>query len=161
MLRPEYQSISCELQALAKMVQDEFAEANKAKSNSAGFDVGGGSMSAGSRPVSVFERGRFYDEYSARRNERLRRKKIDNGEFEKTPYKLGVMVESSKKRDSSRKLENLRKSVTAAYSVERSEPRYMLRSMSKENKKPPLAVVNSSAAVSTVRRTGGRRTRQI
>ncbi|KAG5250234.1 Capsid polyprotein [Salix suchowensis] len=121
--RPEYQSVSWELRALAKMAGGEFGD---------GESRNGGavrSLSANSSPL--FERGRYYEEYSARRNERLKRKKGDKGDEVKTP-----------RRDSKR-LESLRKSVSAAYSVERNEnPRYMLRSMNKENKKPPLPVYN-------------------
>lgn len=92
---------------------------------------------------SLFERGRLYDEYSARRNERLKkRKKAESVAEVKTPYNLGVTVESSKRQSSKKLVNSLRKSVSAAYSEERSEtgPRYLLRSMMKENKKPPLPV---------------------
>ncbi|KAJ4702272.1 FACT complex subunit like [Melia azedarach] len=153
-LRPEYHSISCELRALAKMVQDEFGEIDA--DNKAGF---GTSKSANSSPL--FERGRFYEEYAARRNERLKRKKSETGNGEKTPYNLGVTVESAKRRDS-KKIQNLRKSVSAAYSVERSEPRYMLRSMSKENKKPPLPLNSERSVIGTTeRKTAARRTRKL
>lgn len=160
-LRPEYHLISCELRALAKMVHDEFGNGD---STNAGV---GKSLSTNSSPL--FERGRFYEEYSARRNERLKRKKggSETGDEGKTtPYNLGVRatVESSKRRDS-RKLESLRKSVSAAYSVERSEnPRYLLRSMSKENKKPPLpfAVNNYEKSVlASERKIGARKGRKI
>ncbi|OMO97602.1 hypothetical protein CCACVL1_04511 [Corchorus capsularis] len=155
-IRPEYRSISCEFQALARMVKDELG--NEEKEN-AGFC--GTSLSANSTPV--FERGRFYDEYSARRNERLKRKKGETGDDSNTPHRrLGVTVESSKKRES-KKLESLRKSMSAAYSVEIQTPRYQLRSMSKENKKPPLAVntIKSSSAIGTERKTVATRTRRI
>ncbi|KAG2698174.1 hypothetical protein I3760_07G137500 [Carya illinoinensis] len=131
-LRPEYRSISCDLRDLARMVRDEFG---KGVSDDAGIS---NSLSADSS--SLFERGRFYEEYSARRNERLRRKKSDTGVEKKTPYNLGVSVESAKRMSSTKKFESLRKSVSAAYTVEKSEtptPRYMLRSTMKENKKPP------------------------
>lgn len=82
----------------------------------------------------VFERGRFYEEYSTRRNERLKRKKGETQDESKTGHHLGVTVESSKRRGLSKKLESLRKS------VEIQTPRYQLRSMNKENKKPPLPV---------------------
>lgn len=149
--RPEYRSISCELRALARMVQDEFGTND---TNKGGI---GKSLCANSSPL--FERGRFYEEYAARRNERLKRKKSEACSGEKTPYNLGVTVESAKRRDS-KKLESLRKSVTAAYSVERNEPRYMLRSMSKGNKKPPLPL-NSSAMATTEKKTVSRRARKI
>lgn len=136
------------------MVQNEFGEANTERAGA------GARLSANSTPL--FERGRFYDEYSARRNERLKRKKNETSDPVKgTPYNLGVTVESSKRRDS-KKLESLRKSVSAAYSVERSEPRYMLRSMSKGNKKPPTAVVNTGRSIlASERKTTARRVRKI
>lgn len=127
-LRPEFRSISCELRALAKMVRDEFGKGDG--------DNGGDAGSINAKSSCVFERGRLYEEYSARRNERLKRKKGERGDEEKSPYNLGVSVEPKKRRDA-KKVERLRKSISATYSVE--QPRYMLRSMSKENKKPPLA----------------------
>ncbi|KAG5246589.1 Capsid polyprotein [Salix suchowensis] len=122
-LRPEYHSISCELRALAKMVRDEFGN---------GEPTNGGvgrSLSVNSSPL--FERGRFYEEYSARRNDRLKRKKGDTGDDVKTPYNLGVTVKSTKRRDT-RKLESTRKSVSDAYL---------------ENKKPPLPVYSFEKSV--------------
>lgn len=154
-IRPEYRSISCELRALTQMVRDELSNADPAQSlfaNSLGTDT-----------VSVFERGRFYDVYSARRNERLKRKKGGGpGEEKKAPYDLGVMVEPAKRREG-KKLESLRKSVCAAYSVERNEgtpaPRYLLRSSMKENKKPPLAVSYEKSTAGE-RRIGARRVKK-
>lgn len=66
-LRPEYHNISWKLRALARMVNDEFGNENLtgARMNKR--------MSGNSSPL--FERGRFYELYSARRNERLKRKK--------------------------------------------------------------------------------------
>lgn len=153
--RPEYWSISCELRALARMVQDELGNE---EANNGGFAT---ALRPNTGPL--FERGRFYEEYSARRNERLKRKKGQSGDEGKTVYNLGVTVESAK-RSSSRKLESLRKSISAAYSVERtSEPptsRYLLRSMSKENKKPPLAD-KSVIGRGGERKTGARISRKI
>ncbi|XP_021285205.1 uncharacterized protein LOC110417272 [Herrania umbratica] len=156
-IRPEYRSISCELRALAKMVRDELGNGEPEK---AGF--GETSLSANSTPL--FERGRFYDEYAARRNERLKRKKGgETGDDSKAGRHLGVTIESSKRRDS-KKLESLRKSVSAAYSAEMNEtrtPRYLLRSMSKENKKPPLAVnSDKSSVIGSERKTGTRRVKR-
>ncbi|KAJ6306213.1 hypothetical protein OIU78_021519 [Salix suchowensis] len=77
----------------------------------------------------------------------LKRKKGDTGDDVKTPYNLGVTVKSTKRRDT-RKLESTRKSVSDAYLVERNEtPRYLLRSMNKENKKPPLPVYSFEKSV--------------
>ncbi|KAL7207291.1 hypothetical protein ACSBR1_029284 [Camellia fascicularis] len=139
-IRPEYNSISVELQALTKMVQDEFE-------NPGSINVGfGNSISATSS--SVFERGRFYEEYSARRNERLKRKKGETGDEKKkkTVYDLGVKVESAKKRD----VKGLRKSVlsTPMATMDRREnQRYFLRSSIKENKKPPLPVKSQKSGL--------------
>ncbi|XVF35836.1 hypothetical protein REPUB_Repub19eG0005300 [Reevesia pubescens] len=156
-IRPEYRSISCDLRALARMVRDELGNGETKK---AGF--GETSLSINSTPL--FERGRFYDEYSARRNDRLKRKKGETGTESKTVHHLGVTVESSKRRDS-KKLESLRKSVSAAYSIERNEtqtPRYLLRSMSKENKKPPLAVNNfKSSVIGTEKKAAARSVRRV
>ena len=139
------------------MVRDKLGNG---ETETAGF--GETSLSAISTPL--FERGRFYDEYTARRNERLKRKKSETGNESNTGHHLGVTVESSKRRDS-KKLDSLRKSVSAAYSVERSEtqtPRYLLRSMSKENKKPPLAVNNyKSSVIGTEKKAAARRVRRI
>ncbi|XP_059461369.1 uncharacterized protein LOC132190407 [Corylus avellana] len=154
-LRPEYLSISCELRALSKMVRDEFGNGD--------MDNAGISDSFGANSSTLFERGRFYEEYSARRNERLKRKKNETGEGRKSVYNLGVTVESAKKSTSTKKLESLRKSVSAAYTVERSEaptPRYMLRSMRKENKKPPLAVTSGRSVLGTETKVGARRLRR-
>uniref|UniRef100_A0A5B7B7A7 Uncharacterized protein n=1 Tax=Davidia involucrata TaxID=16924 RepID=A0A5B7B7A7_DAVIN len=133
-LRPEYRTISCELRALAKMVHDGFGNAD---SGNVGFAT---TLNAISSPL--FERGRFYDEYSARRNERLQRKKCETGDKRKSLYDLGVKVESAKRRDS-KKFEGLRKSIPLTPMTNaRENPRYSLRSSSssKENKKTPLAV---------------------
>ncbi|KAK9290419.1 hypothetical protein L1049_008588 [Liquidambar formosana] len=109
----------------------------------------------------MFERGsRFYDEYSVRRNERLKRKKIETGDEKKTVYDLGVKVEIAKRRDS-KKFESARKSASAIYSLERSEnPRYMLRS-NKENKKPPMWVTAEKSMGDGERKTGARRVWKI
>ncbi|XP_057728356.1 uncharacterized protein LOC130944186 [Arachis stenosperma] len=163
-LRPEYQTISCEISALSKMVKEELGNAEKENFDS----FAAGAASCGSRPGVLFERGRFYDEYSARRNERLRRKQgvVAVAEQSKLPaysVGLGVTMESAKKY-SSRKLGSIRKSVTAAYSMEMSEaqtPRYMLRSMTKEKetKKPTLAAVPKPPSAG--RKIGTRRTTRI
>ncbi|KAI4317029.1 hypothetical protein L6164_024941 [Bauhinia variegata] len=154
-LRPEYQTISCELRALAKMVRDELGRGD--------LDNIGFNNSVSVNSGALFERGKFYDEYSARRNERLKRKKgvAADEDVGKPLYNLGVTVDSAKK-SSSRKLESLRKSVSAAYSMERTEtPRYMLRSMTKENKKPPLPGSLDKSNVGGEKKTGARKARRI
>ncbi|XP_010539021.1 PREDICTED: uncharacterized protein LOC104813174 [Tarenaya hassleriana] len=134
--RPE---ISCELRALAKMVEGEIGDEGKPKTANFGGLV--------TTSVHAFERGRFYEEYSARRNERLKRKKGEAEaaaaaeEVKTTPYNLRAMREpaTTKRRGTAKKqqLESLKKTVSTAYT---ETPRYMLRSLSKENKKPPLPV---------------------
>ncbi|XP_035548639.1 uncharacterized protein LOC108979193 [Juglans regia] len=114
-LRPEYRSISCELRALKKMVRNEFGNGDS--------DSDGIANSFGANSSPLFERGRFYEEYSARRNERLRSKKNETGHERKTAHGLGAMGESAKKSSSTKNLESLRKSVSSAYSVEQSEAR--------------------------------------
>lgn len=125
--RAEYHTISTQLQALAEMVKDEFGYPKNFKF---GNTLGGNSS-------PMFVRGRFYDEYSARRNERLKRKKGEIGDEPKTAYSLGVKLESVKRKDM-KKFGSLRKSVPANFSVNQNEKtRYSLRS-SKENKIPSL-----------------------
>ena len=124
-INPVNQTISNELRALSKMVQDELGAMNTKN------------YSSSVTTKSAFERGRFYDEYTARRNERLRKKQSGNNTEEpKTAYKLGVKVETAKKKEYKKKTESMRKTVAANYSVERNlNSRYSLRS---SVKKPPL-----------------------
>ncbi|XP_076887998.1 uncharacterized protein LOC143538292 [Bidens hawaiensis] len=141
-LRPEYHTMSCELKALSKMVQDTL--------------WGAATTNQSANVGPVFQRGKLYDEYSARRNERLKRKRGESVVEKKTPCKqyLGVRVESAKKSTvEAKKFESARKMMTPL--VERKQvattQRYSLRSSCKENKKPPLAM--SSLGAITVRKT--------
>ncbi|KAK6939226.1 hypothetical protein RJ641_028757 [Dillenia turbinata] len=146
-LRPEYHSISCEFRALAKMVQEELGTI---ATKNAEF-----SYNLNANPSNpLFERGRFYEEYSAARNERLKKKKGETGDQiqKKTPYKLGVTVDSAKRKDTKKLESSLRKSVDQA-------PRYLLRSSTRENKKPPL-FPDLDKSISE-RRVSTRRTRKI
>ncbi|XP_009120900.1 uncharacterized protein LOC103845765 [Brassica rapa] len=104
-------------------------------------------LAADSAPL-VFERGRFYEEYSARRNERLKRK----NKGEESVVK-GVEPTTTKRRGTTKNT---------------TKPRYSLRSMSmtKENKKPPLplpidVVVTSSKKKSVTTTTITMRGRRI
>ncbi|MCL7049044.1 hypothetical protein MKW94_018271 [Papaver nudicaule] len=101
-LQQQYQSITTDLQSLMKMVKDEFGNQE--------LDM---TQLGNSFSVTPFERGRFYDEYSARRNERLRRRKGETVEEKKKPssaYNLGVVESSIKKRGGEqKKLENVGK----------------------------------------------------
>ncbi|XP_057974378.1 uncharacterized protein LOC131162192 [Malania oleifera] len=162
--RSEYRTISSEFRALEKLVRNEFGNADPI---GAGITCNNLNFSASNISVSLFERGRFYEEYSARRNERLKRKKgAEAGDERKSPYRLRVAVESSAKRRDSKKYESLRKSVPAsAFLADRREntPRYALRSSStnKENKKPPLAVNFEKSTVRGDRRVAVRRVQRI
>ncbi|CAK9178330.1 unnamed protein product [Ilex paraguariensis] len=111
-LRHEYETINCELSVLAKMVQDEFGN-----SDLGNFGVAG-TFNANRSPV--FERGRFYDEYSAKRNERLKRKKSETGIEKKPAYDLCVRVESAKGKVS-KKSESMRKTICSTPTTERRE----------------------------------------
>ncbi|PWA66019.1 hypothetical protein CTI12_AA331940 [Artemisia annua] len=116
----------------------------------------------------LFERGRLYEEYSARRNERLKRKRGEYGVEKQTPSKqyLRVRMESAKRTVEVKKYESARKMTTplvekrevatAQRLAENREPvttqRYSLRSSSKENKKPPLAMSFERSMEATVER---------
>ncbi|KAL6493264.1 hypothetical protein OROGR_033023 [Orobanche gracilis] len=162
---PEYHAISCELMALAKMVHQELGHKDDTTMTDA-------SVLTGPRKIPLFERGRLYDEYSARRNERLTRKKGETKYEKKPSYDLGVRVESAKKREPGR-FNGRKKAAMEASTMtpvgERREaqtPRYSLRSCTnKENKKPPVPVrvpfmsVERSVGVSE-RKMGVRMTRK-
>lgn len=154
-VRPEYRTISSELKNLAKMVNQEFGRA----------DADEGIISGTSRSP-LFERGRFYEEYSARRNERLKRKKGETGDEKKSVYALGVRIESAKRRGETKRFESTRKTVPSTPLTEGREApsssRYSLRSAAtKENKKPPLAAISieKSPALGT-KKIGARRVRK-
>ncbi|XP_010442158.1 PREDICTED: uncharacterized protein LOC104725230 [Camelina sativa] len=138
----EYSSISKEIHALAKMVKDEFVEAEEERKKP-------NLKSLAANSVPVFERGRFYEEYSAKRNERLRRKKKgEEAVVEGTPYHLGVNHEpmTNKRRGTSAK----KKNVVVSMGETSATPRYSLRSMTKENRKPPLPVNVAVSAIKSV-----------
>ncbi|KAJ0702111.1 hypothetical protein HanPI659440_Chr14g0525681 [Helianthus annuus] len=152
-LRPEYQTISCELKELTKLVQDNlWGSATKNQSANAHDES------------PVFKRGRLYDEYSARRNERLKRKRGESEIEKTTPGKqyLGVRIESAKRSTEVKKFESGRKMATPLMergqvaAVTATAQRYSLRSSCKENKKPPLAM--SFERSSMEKKTAVRRT---
>ncbi|XP_010481998.1 PREDICTED: uncharacterized protein LOC104760738 [Camelina sativa] len=151
----EYSSISKEIHALAKMVKDEFAEAEESKKPNL--------ESLASNSVPVFERGRFYEEYSAKRNERLRRKKKgEEAVVEGTPYHLGVNHEPmTNKRRGTSSAKKKTVVVSMGETTSATTPRYSLRSMTKENRKPPLPVNVAVSAMKSVVTTTTRRGRRI
>lgn len=148
-IRPEYHTISCELRALAKMVDQEFKDT----------EMGNGDTcnNTNTNRSPLFERGRFYEEYSARRNERLKRKKGLIGDEKKSVFDLGVRVESAKKTtETKNNFESLRKAAATPVTERRENSGYSLRSStSKEAKKPPVSVTVSE------RKKGARRVRKI
>ncbi|XP_076951786.1 uncharacterized protein LOC143625300 [Bidens hawaiensis] len=144
-LRPEYQTISCELKDLMKMVQENlWRPATKNQSANA----------HNNNPV--LQRGRLYDEYSARRNERLKRKRGEPETKNKTPPSklyVGGRIESAKE---VKKNESGRKMATPAAATTATTTRYSLRSSCKENNKPPLAMRFERSSIektTAVRRT--------
>ncbi|CAH1429048.1 unnamed protein product [Lactuca virosa] len=91
-LRPEYHTISSELKALTKMVQENLRGSTDTKQVS----------NAAYRKSSLLERGKLYEEYSARRNKRLKRKRGES-EVEKIPRVnniLGLGMSRQKKQKS-------------------------------------------------------------
>ncbi|KAM7253184.1 hypothetical protein ACFE04_025802 [Oxalis oulophora] len=166
-LRPEYHTISSELRALAKMVNQELGNApeiNNNNNNNINNSIGTSNPTLTSSSP-LFERGRLYNEYSARRNERLKRKICGGGNKDPmgTPLKFPLTsVPCSKRRDSN-------KSVPPAYAGEtnpalaNATPRYALRSMTKENKKPPLPQPKSKPllGIESQRKTALRRVRRL
>ncbi|XP_047324706.1 uncharacterized protein LOC124928215 [Impatiens glandulifera] len=122
--------------------------------------------------IPLFTRGRFYDEYSARRNEWLKMKQIGEGDEEKTMgFDKEVDLESEKRRDL-KKFNDSKSLIPRTPLIERrgnvnmnqnSNSRYMLRSMTKEMKKPAssLPPLGSTSSVGGERKTVGRRGRKI
>ncbi|KAG5408702.1 hypothetical protein IGI04_005021 [Brassica rapa subsp. trilocularis] len=114
------------------MAEKQFAEEADVKIRAAAAASDLEHMAAESSVVPDFERGRFYDVYSARRNERLKRRK--GGEEEDavvkgTLYNLGVDPMPTKRRGTFKKKKAMVETTTT--------PRYSLRStVNKDNKKP-------------------------
>ncbi|XP_009126354.2 uncharacterized protein LOC103851266 [Brassica rapa] len=134
---------------LAKMAEKQFAEEADVKIRAAAAASDLEHMAAESSVVPDFERGRFYDVYSARRNERLKRRK--GGEEEDavvkgTLYNLGVDPMPTKRRGTFKKKKTVVESSTTT-------PRYSLRStVTKDNKKPLSVAVSTMKTVSSTRR---------
>ncbi|EHA8587951.1 hypothetical protein COCNU_scaffold003683G000020 [Cocos nucifera] len=142
--------ISSELMALAERAKEEFGSND---------DLGGtfsSSIACSSSPM--FERGRFYELYSARRNERLKRKKEETEEDVMIAQDPGIAIELAKRR-SSKKVDGMRKSAPADFSSSRVL-RSSVRSSSKEMNKPSgLPYPEKPAA--TGKRIGTRSMRKV
>lgn len=144
-IRPEYNSISYELRALAQIVQGELGSLSSKSADFEKYSINGRNNCRNNEgSQTLFERGRFYEQYSARRNERLRKKQDDP-----TPSwypGLGVKFESCKK-----------KSVmnSSSPSGNRTQhPRYALRSMAKRPPLPlPITVDKKMARKTTASRS--------
>ncbi|CAN7038028.1 hypothetical protein BRARA_B00816 [Brassica rapa] len=130
------------------MAEKQFAEEADVKIRAAAAASDLEHMAAESSVVPDFERGRFYDVYSARRNERLKRRK--GGEEEDavvkgTLYNLGVDPMPTKRRGTFKKKKAMVETTTT--------PRYSLRStVNKDNKKPLSVAVSTMKTVSSTRR---------
>ncbi|KAH0849707.1 hypothetical protein HID58_096158 [Brassica napus] len=131
------------------MAEKQFAEEADVKIRAAAAASDLEHMAAESSVVPDFERGRFYDVYSARRNERLKRKKggeeEDDAVVKGTLYNLGVDPMPTKRRGTFKKKKAMVETTTT--------PRYSLRStVTKDNKKPLSVAVSTMKAVSSTRR---------
>ncbi|ONK71956.1 uncharacterized protein A4U43_C04F14130 [Asparagus officinalis] len=155
LLKPEHNLISSELTKMAKLASnDEFSEKENLGTNL-------------NTPI-LFERGKFYELYSARRNERLKRKKEYYMELDETVAQDPEIAVELAKRRASKKAESLRKSVPANFSVSRANSLRSSVRNSKEMKKASAAVAascekKSAADLSFVsgRRVGTRSVRRI
>ncbi|KAG6519475.1 uncharacterized protein LOC121968590 [Zingiber officinale] len=109
----------------------------------------------------LFERGRFYDLYSARRNERLKRKICELSEPAVAAAEdPGVAVELAKRRVA-KKVESARKSLPDDFSARRMGTlRSSLRS-SKEMKKAASTLAATDCSAAGVSRTGTRSLRRL
>lgn len=134
---------------LAKMAEKEFAEEADVKIRAAAAASDLEQMAAESSVVPDFERGRFYDVYSARRNERLKRKnggEEEDAEVKGTLYNLGVDPMPTKRRGTFKKKKTVVETSTTM-------PRYSLRStVNKDNKKPLSVAVSTMKTVKSTRR---------
>ncbi|XP_008802854.1 uncharacterized protein LOC120108427 [Phoenix dactylifera] len=150
LIRPVYQMISPELMALAKRAKEEFGSNDD-------MDTTLASSSTSSSSSPMFERGRFYEVYSARRNERLKRKKEIADEL--VSQDPGIAIELAKRRNS-KNVNSVRKSVPADFSSSRvNSLRSSVRS-SKEMKKPSsLTCSEKPAAIGKV--IGARSARKV
>lgn len=138
-----------DLRALAKMVEDELGRTHHAESL----------LAAISTPQ--FERGRLYEEYSARRTERLRRRKRERETVVVEGHHSnsgGFTVEFGKRKSAKKKCESaVRKSVPANFSVGRREGLRSSARLSKENMKPPVNGGNNGDGAAAAAAIDGQR----
>lgn len=128
-MRSDLKPMLGELRALAKMVEDELGRSHHAESLLATIST------------PEFERGRLYDEYSARRTERLRRKKRERETAVVEDHHSnsgGFNVEFGKRKTAKKCESAVRKSVPANFSVSRREGLRSSARLSKENMKPSV-----------------------
>uniref|UniRef100_A0A1D1YLV1 Hyccin n=1 Tax=Anthurium amnicola TaxID=1678845 RepID=A0A1D1YLV1_9ARAE len=126
----EYEKISRELRDLTKRGEDDFTNADALEA------IAFRTHLAGRNSSPLFERGRLYEVYSARRNERLKRKMEYTVEEVPARHFAAADAEMGKRR-STRSVEDVRKSVPENLLVGRAAPsslRSSLRSSSKETK---------------------------
>ena len=146
-IRPEYNPMSYELRALAKIVQGELGSWSSNFAEFENYSVNGGNNyrnHVGSQ--TLFERGRLYEQYSARRNERLRKKQDDPRPV--CNPGLGVKVESGKKKSVM---------ISSSSGDITQHHRYALRSVAK---RPPLPLpINVEEKMA--RKTNASRSRRI
>ncbi|THU69357.1 hypothetical protein C4D60_Mb08t13570 [Musa balbisiana] len=120
--RTDRRLVSSELAALVERAKEEFQSCGDAGA-AAAVSSGGGCRSP------VFERGRFYELYSARRNERLKRKKREMSE-DAVAEDPGMAVELARRRVP-KKAEGVRKSMPADFSVGRGSSSSLRSSVKK------------------------------
>ncbi|RZR71527.1 hypothetical protein BHM03_00005618 [Ensete ventricosum] len=145
-VRPERQLISLDLAAVAEPAEEELGSWGDVYAAATNVSLGASNGSP------LFERGRFYQLYSARRNERLKRKKGEIWGGEAVAEDPGVAVELAKRRVS-KKAEGVRKSMPPDFSGSRaSSLRSSLRCSKEMKNKNAYVVVAEGSAV------GGRRT---
>ncbi|GAA0138648.1 hypothetical protein LIER_00353 [Lithospermum erythrorhizon] len=160
-LYPSYQTTSCDLRALTKMVHQDSCK------ETMDYDYGD-NYNANRSPL--FERGRFYEEYARRRNERLKKKKGEKGgsgiQEKKAVYDLGVRTESVKRRGEGKKYETARKGVFPSSPVTQlKEPtattsRYLLRSVTRKENNIKVSSSPFANGIGEMK-TGAKRGRRI
>lgn len=163
LFRSEPDLISSELLAIANNAKEEEFKENlyqeNEKENKKLFSPNTPVARKSSTNSPLFERGRLYDLYSARRNERLRRRQLElleETEAVKVIQNPLVAVELAK-RKTSKKNESARKSISGDFVSRIPTLRSSVRT-SKEMKKSTasLAFDEKSSVGSSVRRIGTR-----